>query len=850
MAADRFTIGEMFQTQGYHTSMVGKWHNGMQFFSPNGTPVDLGNNNNVLGTNINATSDDLIDFSIPLTNTPTTNGFDYFFGTSASLDMPPYAWIENETLLFRGGIVTGNGVDFSQARPATNADLLEGQPVDAVNGVRAGAYDPTFIVSDYLEIQAAKVSDIIEERSAVNDPFFIYVPFPAPHRPWSVAQDFNGSAGYLYGDYIAQTDHFTGVILDTLEQSGLAENTIVVMSSDNGPELSGARETLNVGRDSNGPFRGVKRDNWEGGTRVPFTIRWPGRVEPGSVSAQAVSQVDLLATLSEVLGRELDSGEAPDSESFLAVLDGFDKPQARRSGFIQHSVDGQFALVDQDGVWKLIDGTGGAGNRNRTTTYDADNQIIENPDGVIRGNPQQLFDLVFDIGERNNLLLSPDVDALSKQAELNATLDDIRGNTTNGADGDSNVPSFDLDGDGISNYFEDAFPELNANNAGDAQNDDDQDGLNNLAEFAALTDPGDADTDNDGASDGVEVTRGTDPRIPGTEPEPPLPPQETLQCSATSNIAAGGNATQSSNWRGNRFTANNAIDGILTNFTHTERGQSPASWQLALNEDGLIEQIVLHNRDGNTATRLRDLTVTIFDSSNNTVYQSALINPENVLNSPEFITLDLPQAVPGRVIQVMRTPDPDLSGGRGNVDEPVVLSLGEVLINGCALGDVVSPPEPQPEPQPTVNLALNQPATQSSTDFSGAASRAVDGNTNGSYGARSVTHTEVNSQNPWWRVDLGATYNVDHINVFNRTNNCCTFRLDGATVYLGNVNSTDPADYSVIGTLTDSASIQTLAADNTAGRYVMVRIAGQGTLSLAEVEVFGVQQTAGLFAPE
>ena len=117
-----------------------------------------------------------------------------------------------------------------------------------------------------------------------------------PHRPWSVAQDFNGSAGYLYGDYIAQTDHFTGVILDTLEQSGLAENTIVVMSSDNGPELAGARETLNVGRDSNGPFRGVKRDNWEGGTRVPFTIRWPGRVEPGSVSAQAVSQVDLLAT--------------------------------------------------------------------------------------------------------------------------------------------------------------------------------------------------------------------------------------------------------------------------------------------------------------------------------------------------------------------------------------------------------------------------------------------------------------------------------------------------------------------------------------------------------------------------
>ena len=152
--------------------------------------------------------------------------------------------------------------------------------------------------------------------------------------------------------------------------------------------------------------------------------------------------------------------------------------------------------------------------------------------------------------------------------------------------------------------------------------------------------------------------------------------------------------------------------------------------------------------------------------------------------------------------------------------------------------------------QPTDNLALNQPATQSSTDYSGAAGLAVDGNTNGVYGNGSVTHTQENSQNPWWRVDLGATYNVEQINVFNRIDNCCGDRLNGATVYVGNVNSNSPADYTAVGTLSGSTSVQSLTGVNTTGRYVMVRIAGQGTLSLAEVQVFGEPQTAGIFVPD
>ena len=147
-------------------------------------------------------------------------------------------------------------------------------------------------------------------------------------------------------------------------------------------------------------------------------------------------------------------------------------------------------------------------------------------------------------------------------------------------------------------------------------------------------------------------------------------------------------------------------------------------------------------------------------------------------------------------------------------------------------------PEPEPEPEPT-NVALNQPVVQSTTAFSGVASRAVDGNTNGSFNAGSVTHTVVNSNNPWWRVDLGATHNVSQINIFNRTNNCCSFRLNGAVVYVGDVESNNPADYTAIGTLNGGTSVQTFTGVNTTGRYVMVRINGTGTLSLAEVEVLG-----------
>ncbi len=433
--ADRFTVAKLFQKNGYATAMVGKWHIGMQFYSPSGEPVDLGNKSTVLQGN-------MIDFSKPLTDTPYHCGFDYYFGTSASLDMPPYAWIESNAkadevrMLFKGGMVEKETVVFSKARPANNADLVEGPTGE---GGRKGARDPSFILADYLQVQARKVSDLIAEFTKQGKPFFIYVPMPAPHEPHAVQEKFKGSAGFTYGDYLVQTDHYTGAILDALgdpvDPDSIAANTVVFITSDNGPETRGFRQGLKVNHDGNGPFSGRKRDSYEGGTRVPFMVRWPGTVQPGTTD-HPCWQGDFVATMAEYLGYSLTADEAPDAESFLPILNGKPMPENRRAALIQHSSLGQFAIVDVSGEWKLIDGTGGGGNKR---TVDMDNQETLQR-GKIRGMPRQLFNLKNDPGERVNLLGDPSSEALAKEQELYDLLNVFRGDKEWGVDGNSNVP--------------------------------------------------------------------------------------------------------------------------------------------------------------------------------------------------------------------------------------------------------------------------------------------------------------------------------------------------------------------------------------------------------------------------
>ncbi|MDF7809212.1 sulfatase-like hydrolase/transferase [Pontiellaceae bacterium B12219] len=523
--SDRFTFAKMFQSLGYSTAMVGKWHIGMQFYSPSGTPVSDLNNSDVLGTNVNSTADDKIDFSLPLTDTPYHCGFDYYFGSAASLDMPPYAWIENDIVLYKGGIVTNGAVDFSQARPAVNSDFEEGGIPSKIDRARDGVYDPTFLCYDYLQVQAAKVAEIIKNRAEDGKSFFIYVPMPAPHRPWAVNPDgdFSGTSedytgnNFLYGDYLVQTDHYTGTILDALADpdgdpatdDSLVDNTVVFISSDNGPEGAAYTTSRSSNHDANGPFKGIKRDNWEGGTRVPFMVRWPGVVTPGSTTDHACWQGDFFATMAAYLGYDFEEDEAPDSESFLPVLRGQPMPDARREGFIQHGCYGQHAIVDKNGEWKLLDGSGGNGF---DTSYDADDNTITGILGEPFTGVRQLYNLLTDPGERTNLLAvaSPSQESLDKEAELYAILNEIRGDTTWGTDGDSQVPEPDNDLDGMGNAFENTYEGLDRDDPSDGDYDFEADGLTNVEEFQHGTDPWDADSDDDRLDDAAEVdTYGT-----------------------------------------------------------------------------------------------------------------------------------------------------------------------------------------------------------------------------------------------------------------------------------------------------------------------------------------------------
>lgn len=437
------TIASMLKKQGYQTAMVGKWHIGMQFYDFDGKPV-----NNVKRQKT-ILSDRLIDFSKPLTDTPYHAGFDYYFGTTASLDMPPYAWVESNSktnkvhMLSRGAITSGDNVDFDQARIVKNSDLIEG-PVKGVR-TRPGIQDPSFVLADYMEVQAAKVKELMAKYEKSDKPFFIYVPVPAPHTPHVIQPQFEGLTGFEYGDYLVQSDYYAGQIIGALgdpnDPSSLASNTLVLVTSDNGPEVVAQRTSLAEDHDPNGPFKGIKRDNWEGGTRVPFMVRWPNKITPRETN-QLVWQGDFMATVADYVESPY-LQDIPDAKSFLANLVGRSNDKRKRPGIIEHSSGGQFAIVEPNGVWKLVDGRYAGSLR---YSWDYRNQYFEMPKGK-QPKIQQLYNLALDPGETNNLLVDdpenpyddhePTQTALMWAEKLNQGLLQIRGADRKGEKGTS-----------------------------------------------------------------------------------------------------------------------------------------------------------------------------------------------------------------------------------------------------------------------------------------------------------------------------------------------------------------------------------------------------------------------------
>lgn len=367
---NRVTVAAFLKQQGYTTAVIGKWHLGLNWPQNDGSaPGSSGNPKK-------------IDFTQPIAGGPTTAGFDYYFGISASLDMPPYAYIENDHV--------------------TSVPIRTTPEMDNPAYHRAGPIADDFAFEEVLPTLTGKAVEYIGRHAAAakqGKPFFLYLPLTSPHTPIVPSKEWQGKSGLnAYADFVMQTDDTVGRVLDALEKQGVAENTLVMMASDNGCSPSAEYpELLAKGHNPSYHFRGTKADIWDGGHRIPFLVRWPARVKAGTTSDQVVCLSDLFATCADLLGKKLPDTMAEDSVSILPALLGKAK-KPLRDDIVHSAIYGAFAI--REGNWKLefCPGSGGWSNPKPGSPEEKTLPTV------------QLYDLSKDIGETNNVQAQhPDV---------------------------------------------------------------------------------------------------------------------------------------------------------------------------------------------------------------------------------------------------------------------------------------------------------------------------------------------------------------------------------------------------------------------------------------------------------
>jgi len=350
----RVTIASLLREHGYVTAMIGKWHLGFE----GGVAFDYGK---------------------PLRGGPVDHGFATFFGQHASLDIPPYFLIDNDRAV-------------EAATRTIEANHTPGwRPVQGAFW-RAGAIAPHFKHEEVLPAYTRKAVEFLEARGKATDgkPFFLYLAFTAPHTPWLPRPAFRGAgkAG-LYGEFVADLDEAVGQVLTALKKSGLADDTLVIFTSDNGPMWYPA-DVEKYGHDAAGGLRGMKGDAWEGGHRMPFLVRWPGKVRAGATIAETICFTDVLATFAGLVGARLPDEAGEDSFSILPLLLEEKSDRPPRPVTISESSRGVLAV--RSGDWKFIPMLGSGG-------FSTPARVEPKP-----GEPVgQLYNLADDPGETKNL---------------------------------------------------------------------------------------------------------------------------------------------------------------------------------------------------------------------------------------------------------------------------------------------------------------------------------------------------------------------------------------------------------------------------------------------------------------
>lgn len=368
----RLTLASLLKEQGYNTAQIGKWglrHNYSKAVKPGMEP---GNK-------------DAYDFpNKPLLGSQLF-GFDYSYCLTFLFPAPGTSIISDSKHQFENGLPVDTTL--------TEKDPYQWLPESALK------------VHEYIETYAGK-----KENPNFNldrsKPFFIYWDPPSPHEPIVPNKEFIGKSGAgKYGDFVYEIDYYIGMMLKALEDLQLAKNTIVIFSSDNGPESTAYDRVNEYGHYSMGNWRGAKRDSWEGGNRVPFIVRWPDHINPNTTNESPICLTDLLATFSELLGSELPNNQGEDSFSFLRLLSKKETNKMERAPIIYHSTKGNMGI--RDGDWVLLETPNGIEAR-EPEWFRKERGVIEHSEKVelfnLRQDPQQLKNLSLEYPKKVNEL--------------------------------------------------------------------------------------------------------------------------------------------------------------------------------------------------------------------------------------------------------------------------------------------------------------------------------------------------------------------------------------------------------------------------------------------------------------
>ncbi len=377
--SDRLTLPGMLKGQGYTTAMFGKWHIGLTFYDAQGEQVSKGDLESVRK----------VDFTRSIPDAPIHRGFDQFFGTACC---PTTDWLY--------AYIDGDSIPIP---PTVQLDQTHLPKHNYSNDNRRGMIASDFDLEnvDLLFLEKSKTFLRDHQREHPERPFFLFHSMQAVHLPSFPAKQFQGrtKAG-PHGDFIFEMDWIVGELLNTLRELGIAENTLVIFASDNGPEtVSTLAMRRDFGHDGARPWRGVKRDAWEGGHRTPFIVRWPGHVPAGVASNQLVSLTDIMSTCAAAAAASLPNNAAEDSYNLLPVLLGKNDNEMLRPYLLQQTWT--LKLSVRKGNWKYLDHQGSGGN-DYASNAEWSMKPFAIPD-TAPDAPGQLYDLATDPGETTNL---------------------------------------------------------------------------------------------------------------------------------------------------------------------------------------------------------------------------------------------------------------------------------------------------------------------------------------------------------------------------------------------------------------------------------------------------------------